>query len=171
MLETYKEYRPQMKSAGLLEWRSGTLIGSLIRARTKKDVNHSCILLRLDFEGVKDRRFTLEALGGDFKMCLLSHRLGSFNGTVYWHQLKDEYRWAADEVVSWALLQVGAPYDYKSLFQSLLGHVSSDAKLLFCSESCFYAYKAAGLIQGHSKIPWPGEFEQFELHEPRVRIF
>jgi len=169
-LNTYQAFRPHMKSADLLEWRSKSFIGSCIRAKTGKDVNHSCLVLKLGFDGVCDRRFTLEALGGKFELCLLSRRLNDFKGMVYWHPLKEEYRNSADAVMSWALLQVGTRYDYPSLFASLFGHVSNDGKLLFCSESCFFAYEHAGLIKNCGITPWPGGFKKYGLHEDRVRV-
>jgi len=169
-MNAYQAFRPHMKSADLLEWRSKSFIGSCIRAKTGKDVNHSCLVLKLGFDGVCDRRFTLEALGGKFELCLLSRRLNDFTGRVYWHPLKEEHRNSADAVMSWALLQIGTRYDYSSIVASLFGRVSNNAKLLFCSESVFMGYRAAGLVNG-SKAPWPGGFKKYGLHEDRLRIY
>lgn len=172
-LSVYLKVRDEIGTGDLIEWHSKSIIGWAIRMITRNDVNHSSLALKLDyFEGLKDRRFVLEALEHGITLNLLSRRLEKFNGKVYWYKLKAENEGKRGMIASWALEQVGKKYDYKSLFLQLLFRVSANARKFFCSEYAYMAYRAAGMLIGMvSKAPRPGEFMKFGLHEKeRVQL-
>ena len=152
-----------MRSADMLEFSSDSIIGSLIRWRTGKDVNHTSLVFKFN------DLYTLEALEAGIDMHLLSNRLSEFNGRVYWYQLRDEYNRYRDEIINWALLQIDKKYDYHSLFANLFGRVSIDGRLYFCSEYVHSAYRSVGLIDDVIACR-PGEFTKYNLHYDRVRI-
>ena len=166
----YLKYRVDMKSADMLEFVSDSIIGKLIRWKTGKDVNHTSLLLRLnEFRGLADRVFTLESLGSGIELHLLSERIGSFKGSIYWYQLKPEYDKYRKDISAWALKQIDKKYDYPGLFANLFGKVNLDSKLYFCSEFVHTAYKEVGLIC-NTEASVPGEFDKYNLHCKRVKI-
>jgi len=160
-----------MRSGDLVEWGSASMIGRMIRLFTGKDVNHSSILLNLDhYSGLKDRRFVLEAMEPGIVLNLLSMRLEDFKGKIYWSALKSKHDHRREGIAAWALAKVGTDYDYKGLFAQAFGRVNCDAKQFFCSEYYDMALIAAGILPGDRKAARPGDFEQYGVHEPRVRI-
>lgn len=166
----YNALRKYMKSGDLIEWGSASMVGGIIRFFTKKDVNHSSILLNLDlFEGLKERRFVLEALEHGIELNLMSKRLNEFKGTVFWSPLKPEYDHLRNEIAAWALERVGIDYDYPSLFSNIFGKVSLDGKKFFCSEYYHKAMVAAGILP-KAKAARPGEFEKFNIHSKTIEI-
>jgi len=168
----YDTLRCDIHSGDLIEWRSNTVIGWLIRRFTGQDVNHTSLALELDyFEILKNRRFILEALERGIEVNLLSRRMDKFHGHVYHVKLKSEYDSYRYHIAGWALDQLGIAYDYSSLFRQILGRVSLDAKRYFCSEYAYAAYCAVGLLQPGTHAPRPGEFGSFGIHEPeRIRL-
>ena len=166
----YEYFRSRMQTGDLVEWASPTAIGGLIRLFTRKKVNHSSILLNLDyFAGLKNRRFILEALKHGIVLNLMSMRLEDFKGKVYWSALKSEHDDCRGHIASWALDKVGTDYDYKSLAANMFGMVNQDAKKFFCSEFYHMALHNAGILPG-GKAARPGEFAQYMIHEPPMRI-
>jgi len=111
-LSEYKALRNFMKSGDLIEWGSASMIGGIIRFFTKKQVNHSSILLNLDrFEGLEKHRFVLEALEHGIELNLMSARLEDFKGVVYWSRLKPEYDLYRNKIAAWSLERIGTKYD------------------------------------------------------------
>lgn len=174
-LEKYMECRPGMKSGDLVEFRSASTIGRMIRYFTKKDVNHSAFLFRIDeFVGLKDRVFIIEALGKGLEINALSLRLKEYEGAAYWYPLKSDYEGFRDRMSSYAFLQeakvVEKQYDYVSLFSNIFGPVSIDAKKFFCSEFYQASLIAANMMGIGYKALRPGEFGPLGFHEKRIPI-
>jgi hypothetical protein len=163
-----------MKSGDLIEFGSSSYIGRAIKWFTKKDVNHSAFVFRIDsFVGLKDRVFVIEALGDGLEINALSSRIKEYDGMVYWLKLKDTYDSFRDPMSSFAFMMeargVEKRYDYVSLFANMFGKVSMDAKKFFCSEFYHAAMVYAGLTTG-GKALRPGEFESLGFHEDRCIV-
>lgn len=164
-LTQYNEVKNSMKTGDLLQWASFSVIGWLIRWKTKSDVNHSSLVIRLaEYEGLERRRFTHEALERGVILNLLSRRLDRFNGKVWWYPLKDEWDERRQRIGELALAWTGVPYDYKSIADQLISSVSAEATALFCSEMCFMAYGFTG------KAPTPGEMSGLGIFKEKVQI-
>lgn len=167
---TYKAIRPLLKSGDMIEFASNTILGRTIRFFTKKNVNHTAMVLNLEkYEGLKDRRFLLEALEHGIQLSLLSKRLASFNGRAYWSQLKKEFGAERQGMAAWAIMQVGTKYDYRSLFKNMFSKVNQDARAFFCSE--FYHMALVHVkILGRGKAARPGEFGKFNVHSETTEL-
>jgi hypothetical protein len=174
-MELYHMHSPQMASCDLLEWQSRTALGWAIRMVTRKPVNHSSIVLRMNREGLEDRRFLLEALEGGMELRLLSTRLEKYKGLVWWYALKPSLvtKKQRNRMINWAIVQTGhgKGYDYGGLIRNVFGRVSVDAKNWFCSEAYTAMLQRGGMYPKDGKALRPGEFDQLELHIPPVLIF
>ena len=166
----YTQVQSEMKTGDCLLWQSDSTLGWLIRKFTKSDVNHASLIVRPpDYEGLRDRRFQLEALEQGIILRLVSQRVSNHKGKIFWYPLKDEYAEAQDIIGSWAFLQVGTGYDFGSLFRQAVCRVSADAKKFFCSEFCFMAWQAGGLpVSG--KAPRPGDIPGLGIIKDSFRI-
>lgn len=148
-LDSYLAVRDQMKTGDLLQWKSDSLIGSLIRWRTGAEVNHSGLVLRLqEYEGLERRRWTSEAVGHGVYPVLLSRKLESFKGSGWWHPLKDDS--LRTEIGRRMVGMFGVGYDFHAIFRQIFGRVSMDLRRLFCSEYCYYC------VGGWGTAPNPG---------------
>jgi len=157
--------KDQMRTGDLLQWRSNSLIGALIRWRTKATVNHSSLVLRLsEYEGTERRRYTTEALENGTVLNFLSRRLEQFDGEVWWYPLKEEWNERRQAIGECALSLIGIPYDYKSIAAQIFGKVSADARALFCSEYCFICYGMGG------KAPTPADMPGLGIYKEGVKI-
>lgn len=161
-LAIYNTVKGEMKTGDLLQWRSNSMIGALIRWRTKSEVNHSSLVLRfLEYEDSEGRRFTTEALEHGTVLNLLSRRLAEFDGSVWWYPLQDKftdiYR---GSVAVRALDMIGLPYDYESIFKQIVGKVSADSRSLFCSEYCYLSYGFRGEAPTPADMPGMGIFKE-----------
>jgi hypothetical protein len=164
-LELYCAVKDQMKTGDLLQWQSDSLVGGIIRWKTGSDVNHSSMVIRLsEYEGEERRRFHTEAMERGVYPNLLSARLDTFKGKVWWLPLKDE--WDPKRVgIGRRLTEMwGREYDYGSLFRQLMGAVNADGKQLFCSEACYLALGFTGAA------PNPGEMEGLKVHKAKILI-
>ena len=174
-LPLYEEQIRNMRSCDLVEWQSHTAIGYAIRFFTKKTVNHSSILLRMDRPGLSDRRFVIEALGGGLELRLMGERLSVYKGRVWWYPLKRNLGTpeCIPTMVDWAILQtaMGKGYDYGSLVRNMFGRVSVDGAAWFCSEAYTAMLQKGKLYDMNGKALRPGEFGVLNLHEPPVLIF
>jgi hypothetical protein len=164
-LTEYCKVKDQMKTGDLLQWHSASVIGILIRMKTKSFVNHSSLIIRLsEYEGLERMRYTTEALEHGIILNRLSKRLETFDGKVYWYPLKDEWDAKRQKIGEVALSYIGTPYDYKSIVRQLFGHVSADARALFCSEYCFISYGFTGTA------PDPGDMPSLGIFKEHIRI-
>ena len=152
-LKMYMQVRHAFKTGDAILWQSRSIVGWLIRKFSKGNVNHASLVLKIDqYNDLKDRRFLLEALGSGIVLRLLSRRLMNFSGKVWWLPLKDKYNGNRDRIGEWSLMQVGIPYDYKSVFKQMIGRVSADVKEFFCSEFCFIGWIESGIkLKGKEK--------------------
>ena len=176
-LVLYREYSGWMQNGDLIEWSSyGSAIGFLIRKITRRDVNHSSILLRpKEYAGLKDRRILLEALNGGLVPRLLSLRLSKYHGRVWWYPL-DEDKVSEEQrtmMMEWTLMEVlkGKRYDFESLFANAVGRVSVNADKWFCSEAYTAMLMSVNLVPKDTKALRPGEFGSLNLHTSRVMIY
>jgi hypothetical protein len=155
----YHAVKEKMKTGDLLQWRSNSVVGSLIRWRTRADVNHSSLVMRFaEYQGEERRRFTTEALEHGTVLNLLSRRLETFDGSCWWHPLRPDWNNRRREIGERALDLIGIPYDYRSIVSQIFGRVSSDARRLFCSEYCFLCYGQEGIAPTPADMPLLGIF-------------
>jgi len=115
--------------------------------------------------------FVIEALEQGVILRLISERLRSFNGKVWWYPLKSEYQGARNKISKWAVEQEGTPYDYSSLFRQVFGRVSAEASLYFCSELCYFAWMEAGIPVARDKAPRPGDIPGLGIFNDPILIF
>jgi hypothetical protein len=160
-LKNYFAIRPFINSGDCILWKGRGLISRLIRLWS--EYSHASLVLKLEeFEGLKNRRFLLEALPSGIELRLLSERLKDYKGEAYWMQLdltsRDEKR---KNIVEWALKQVGKKYDFGSLLKNAISRVNADGRKYFCSEFVYMAYKYVGLV-GEEKAPRPGDIVKWE---------
>ncbi len=160
-LKKYYSIRQFMSSGDCILWKGKGIVSRLIRLYSK--YSHASLVLRLtEFEGLKDRRFLLEALPSGIELRLLSERLKQYDGEAYWMKLKldreDEKR---TKIAEWGLKQVGKGYDYGSLFKNAVSKVNADGRRYFCSEYVYMAYREVGLVE-EQKAPRPGDIVKWE---------
>lgn len=168
-LETYMRYRDKIRDGDLIEWDSSTVFGWLIRRFCSH--SHTSFVIIKD-----DRVMILEALDDGWVPNYLSKRLLEHRGRAYWLHLKMMHSPAIDELVRFRLkhhaedmAEKNIRYDWGSLVKNLFGKVSANAKRLFCSEAAFLLYKQENIVDGE-KTPRPGQWAQYHVHEPEVRI-
>jgi hypothetical protein len=169
-LVNYFDIRTEMQMGDCLLWRSSTVLGWLIRKFSRADVNHAGLVCRFgEYEGLIGRRWTLEALENGIVLKLLSERLEQFKGKVWWLPLiaTPETRVKIGE---WALSVIGTPYDFGSLFKNAIARVNANARRLFCSEYCFMAWQAGGLLIT-GKAPRPGDIPALGIFKEPTLIW
>ncbi len=167
--EQYHKYRPQISTGDLIEMKSNSLIGWLIRLVTGKPVNHTAVVIRMQ-EYYTNRVFILEALEPGVVLNPLSRRIANFKGGIYWLPLKKEYALSRAIIGRNALGYVGIGYDYLSIIKQLIGRVSADARRLFCSEHAYLSLLHAGLPVKREKVPVPGEMVDLGVFEKPILI-
>jgi len=164
-LTIYNTVKDQMRTGDLLQWRSESIIGVLIRWRTDSEFNHSSLILKFsEYEGAEQRRYTTEALEHGTVLNLLSRRLEAFKGEVWWFPLKDELNEKRQSIGEVALSLIGIPYDYKSIVAQIFGRVSADVRSLFCSEYCFVSYGFTG------EAPAPADMLKLGIFKEGVKL-
>lgn len=165
-LTLYNQHKADMRTGDTLGWESRSLVGAAIRWKTGGDINHSSMVIRLaECEGRQDRRFHTEALEKGVYPNLLSERLRSHTGRVWWYPLIDDWDAHRVEIAERLATMWGKGYDYGSLFWQLVGKASADTRRLFCSETCFIALGYKGIA------PNPYELSQYPIWKPRVLIY
>jgi hypothetical protein len=166
MINIYDTIKEDIRTGDILQWASDSMIGKAIRWRTKSDVNHSSMVIRMsEWEGLDRRRFHTEAVGRGVFPNLLSNRLKDYKGKMWWLPLKDSWN-DKRQLIGERLTECwGISYDYKSLVWQLIGKVSIDTQQLFCSEVADYALGFVG--QAHN----PGELETLGIHRDKVLIY
>jgi len=165
-LTRYMAVRGQMKTGDLLQWKTNSIIGALIRWRTGADVNHSSLVIKFsEYEGADMRRYTTEALEHGTVLNYLSRRLYDHDGECWWYPLKDEWdNNRRTEIGERALELIGLPYDYGSIFKQIFGKVSAGARSLFCSEYCYLSYGMNG------QAPTPADMPGLGIYKEGVKI-
>lgn len=163
-----------MKTGDVIAWRSDSFVGKVIRLRTvpssvKKDspfnINHVSSIIRLsEYEGSERRVYITEALEHGTVLNLLSKRLKTFKGNVYWFPLKQSWDIERKRIGERLLQFIGVEYDYKSIAEQIFGSVSVDVKQLFCSE---YVHKSYGFS---GKAPNPHELVCCDYFKEALKI-
>lgn len=147
-LTIYNEIRSKMRSGDLLQWKSNSMIGSVIRWKTRKDrrhyeiehdidVNHSSIVIVMKETESDDLRvFTNEALKYGTVPNFLSVRLRDFDGHVWLYQLDDsKFINTRPNISRRAFELLGVPYDYKAIVRQFVNSVPAiDTESLYCNE-------------------------------------
>jgi hypothetical protein len=174
-LSLYNSVRQSMSTGDMLGWKSYSLIGKAIRLRTVPpetpedsplNINHISGVIRLkEYEGLDRRVFITEALEHGAVLNLLSRRLESFDGAVWWYPLLETWNPVRVSIGEQALSFIGIPYDYEAIVAQLFGSVSVDVKSLFCSE---YYYRSLGFSE--CEAPNPYEMASKEYFGTPVRI-
>ena len=160
--------REEIKTGDCIQWQSNSILGKLIRIFSPQ-INHSSLALRLDYKGLEDRRFLLEALEMGIDMNLLSMRLDDYDGKAWWYKLHSKFDSLREHIGAWALKRVGTPYDYGSLFKNMMGRVSADANKFFCSEYVYLCYLEHRIVP-RMKAPRPGDLIHLPIWERIERI-
>ncbi|WAC06570.1 MAG: YiiX/YebB-like N1pC/P60 family cysteine hydrolase [Thermodesulfobacteriota bacterium] len=167
-MNNYSQHREAIKSGDVILWKGTGAISRLIRLYG--GYSHASLVIRLEeFKGLTDRRFILEANASGIELRILSWRVKKYDGEAWWLPLKKEYCGAREQIVTWALDQVGTPYDFGSVIKNIFGRVSADCTRYFCSEFVFLAYRAAGLVEGKT-APRPGDIAKWDVLNEPVRL-
>ena len=164
----YSIVKPEIYTGDVILWKGTGIVSQTIRLFSG-GYSHASLVLRLDeFEGLKDRRFVLEAVHSGVGLNLLSNAMHD-HGEAYLYQMKDEYTDKRNAIACWALGRVGTPYDFGGVFRNLFGYISADVKRLFCSEFVYLAYKEAGILNEQT-APRPGDITRWGCFKNPVRI-
>lgn len=161
-LTIYNSVKHQMQTGDLLQWRSESLIGALIRWRTLSEWNHSSLVVSFqEYQGTEGRRFTTEALSDGVVLNLLSNRLERHKGNVWWYPLDEEKcPVKRPNIGELALKYIGTGYDYQSILRLVLRRVSNDAAKLFCSEYVAICYGHEGQAMTPADLPHLNIFKE-----------
>ena len=171
-VDNYDAFKNILQSGDCILFRSRGPASWMIRAWTKENFNHAAIIVRPHESGpFKGRRFILEAVAGGVTLHFLSEVLKKLKGEAWLYLLKDQYTEQRSMVTEWAINQVGTPYDYTSLFQQIFGRVSANALKLFCSEFCYMAWQAAGILVVVEHAPWPGEISRLKIFKSSKLLY
>jgi hypothetical protein len=169
-LAAYHLHRDRMQTGDLVEFRTHSTTGCVIRKVTGRFVNHTAIVIRL-LQYDQENIFILEAQPEGVVLNRLSRRLAELDGCATWLQLTDSWDTFRPAVGRAALNYVGLDYDFKGIVKQLFGHISADARDLFCSEYAYLSLLDGGLPVHQEKAPWPGEMYKLGVFErPRLII-
>lgn len=168
-LTNYEKYRPLMKTGDTLLYKRRNFFSWLIRLFSP-GFNHASIVIRFnEYNGQKDRVWTLEAELPGVILTFLSRSLARFKGSVWWYPLKDEFNCKRESIGLFILEQSGKPYDFRSLFKNIFGRVNAEIRAIFCSELNFLAYKEAGILSGNI-APRPGDIPSWNIFKTPVKL-
>jgi len=173
-LNKYTEYRSQMQTGDMIEWRKKSLVGWLIRLFSGGDTNHNSLVVDIGgYDDLVNRKFVLESTMSGVVLNSLSNKIEHHKGEAYWTPLKSEFDDKRINIGNWAFLQVGVKYDFEGLFQQIFGRVSAEASKYFCSEYLYFAYKNSDIPikeLDDGKAPRPSDMHLLGIHEPRVKL-
>jgi uncharacterized protein YycO len=169
-LHKYYVFKELMRTGDLIEFSSNNVVGFMIRLFSRKHVNHSAMVIKFDIDGCGHRRYIVESTASGTQLNLLSKRLKSYSGIVYWSALKPEYNIHRNKLSGWALDKIGAEYDYDGLFKQIFGRVSADIRKFVCSELVQMALEQVGVIPANKTILRPGEFHETGIFCREIRI-
>jgi hypothetical protein len=186
-LTKYNEIKELMKTGDMLEWRSNSVLGKLIRWRagwfTKvdkdKEYSHTSAILRMrEWEDQERRRYHIEAGPKGFQPAILSREIENYDGNLWLYQLKKEYNPLRGDLGLELLGMMGIGYDFLGLAENIFSRIKPGSKWLFCSGAIYKAYKK---ILGISKqctyykkhgdlMPTPTDMPLLELFDDRIQI-
>ena len=164
----YLEIEPKIQTGDLIELRTNSVVGWIIRLWTHS-VNHSTLTVR-PLSEQDNRVHVVEAVWASVKLNLLWQRVIECNGKIYWSPLKEEFDDRRCLIEEFLLSLRGKPYDFQSLLFNIFGRVSVETMALFCSELVTVALVDAEIIEKQEWSPRPGEFDKFNCFGETVRI-
>lgn len=135
----YRVVRPHIQTGDHLAWASDSLIGKIIRWKTKSEVNHSA--LAITFHEYDEKRvFLLQAEKHGLELRCLSDEMLGYKGRVWWQPLRPPLHQYRHDIGKMAMVLAGRGigYDYEGLSDNWHGRVSENPDKFFCSE--FYGY-------------------------------
>jgi hypothetical protein len=177
-LSEYQKLRHIIKTGDIIEFAANSIVGRLIRAKTKQVVNHTATALWMQpisscsvSDHVPDpvlRLYIGEAIANGYHLTYLSSILENYNGHVNWSILKNVDEPKRNEVARRAFALEGRPYDYPSLIANLFRRVPVDDSKPYCSEANQIALIKSGLLSETYNDGCgirPGEFQLTGLYE------
>ena len=152
----YSEIRDRIKSGHVVLYRGSGLIPGIIKCWSW--YTHAALIVRLDeYEGLKDRIFTVEMMGDGMRLSRLSERLN--NSFIMFPNVNTEM---ANRFSEYALttLAGGRKYDYGNLLQQAVASVlpraaKMDHKKYICSEWVYQAWVDCGGLPARTQAPDP----------------
>jgi len=178
-MDGYLQYREQMKTGDILQWKSNTPIGFAIRffsGAYKKsgayNANHTSMIVDIETSITTSRKFMLEAVSSGVVLSAVSRVLKKFNGELYLLPLKDEFDNKRSTLKHWAIQEVGVEYDYVGLVSQIFGRISVDVKQYFCSEYVYVAYQNANIPMNNPSglAPRPNDIPSLGCFKPAIKI-
>lgn len=155
-LANYRNVRPDMRTMDLLQWHGAGGVSRIIKWKTGGSATHSGVVARLTI----NRVLTLHAA---YKGCVpwpLSHLLKEYDGKVFWHPVRPEYKQYSAAAFNWMYKRIGTKYDFEGLMQNLFSKISMDATALFCSEYVFMGWKMGCAAKGVECLQWLMDIEK-----------
>jgi hypothetical protein len=163
-VDKYIVVRDHMKTGDMLAWAGNSWISRIIRARSGPYSHTSGIIRLSEYEGMERKRYTIEATEKGLVLARLYNDLLHYDGHCWWYPLVESWDCLRQGIGEKALDAIGTPYDFGSLFRNALGHVSANAKSLFCSEAWYIFYGFKG------KAPTPSEMPKLGIFKDPVQI-
>lgn len=139
-LTIYNRVKRQMQTGDGLGFQNTGFISRAIMFKTRKDgpipLSHWGGLVRAGaYEGLEERRYTIEAMDFGFYPDILSNYIKDYPGHIYWYPLKDEWNNYRVKIGEGILSMIGTKYDWLGVAKQLLIKISANGRRLFCSEA------------------------------------
>ena len=183
-MSLYYGNRPNFKFGDLLQWSGTSILSKAIQSKTENDrpqyekdhdinVSHSSLLVTMPiYEGLEHRVWTTEAVENGTVLHLLSKKLDSYSGKLWWYPLKDDI--GSDDfrkqVGINAFELIGIPYGFKDLFIGLFERPKIDINRLCCSEYCQVCYLGIDVAKGQYALN-PNQMPTLGIFKEPVLIF
>jgi len=164
----YHTVRDQMRIGDVLAFSGCGLVSKIISWKTRSPVTHVGVVLRNAQGRVKIIESTTLTGKRGVQTALLSERLKSYKGEVWWLRLRRDLRLKLDtrKMYEWLLQQNGKPYPYwEACASALLWWNREDFKALFCSELVAGALEAGGIWSGNASEMTPADVVGLEIYE------
>jgi hypothetical protein len=139
-LSTYLKYRDLMKTGDGLGFQNVEIVSKIIMYATKGDgpipLSHWGGIVRAGiYEGVENRRFTIEAMSIGFYPDILSNYIKNYRGHIYWYPLKDEWEPYRNKIGEQTLSMIGIGYAWLGVVKRFFAKTNANARRLFCSQA------------------------------------
>lgn len=149
---SYESHRHEMQTGDLLAFHGTGLVSRLIQWRTKSDLNHVSMVLRLAEAGAERLLMVHATSKYGVQLLPVSRYLSCYRGEAWWVQLNHDlarqlnatYR---SVLTKFLLEQTGRRYDTRGVTRFLLPWVRESQADYFCSELIATALATAGLTQ------------------------
>lgn len=152
----YTILRPALKNGDVVAFGGTSVVSTIIKTITKSNVSHVGIIIKTS-PGFGNpiiqiiESTSLEDTYSGVQISRLSHRINTYNGSVWILPLDDYLRTQLDvrAYLKFILSQNGKPYDYFQAFHSHFDKFFPDTPMdlsrLFCSELVTAGLQAGGL--------------------------